>query len=615
MKTLGLSHVALILVAIILACFIAISPSNSQAASETLTAPYLMAFHACETGGAADCHDPRNHRVYLAQSADGVNWSIVPGWQPFPGSVPDVIRRGETLYLYTPGRLTRYHLDTNTLDPSEQVEISGLQGGYVDPSLILDDTGQLALFFLYGQPGSDPAGCAPSETSCLRQIGSATEVLGSNGAAFTLDDGQRASMTIDPSLQIKSFSDPDIFFNGDQYVLYISHGPSTSVWVSKELRGEYVLEPGLLQGMLALGIGGVPAGYFDPSSGQYWTYAHIDRQGQTVIRRAVHDDLFHPLDESEFGIVISGESLGLGANFSVASPGFAVNHPDDNEFTESTGQSPGGQPGPEFESGGPPISSHNAFTDQVYYATSSDGLNWSAGALLSEKASVPDVMRAADGALWAYWVDFSYMAGPNMERIGIARSTDDGITWEMLGNVYFTSLGSIVPVDPDVVELSDGRFRMYIFDISVHQLSHPIYSAVSENGLDFTLEEGVRLWMEDIYDPDVIQLPDGSYRMYVNSGDILSAASPDGLIFTADEGVRVENGSVPGSIVMPDGSIRMYNCARGISVYESQNGLDFNLLKEGIIRDESSAGQIICDPSVTALDDGYLIVYKTNPGQ
>jgi|GEM_PF-2652342 len=23
----------------------------------------------------------------------------------------------------------------------------------------------------------------------------------------------------------------------------------------------------------------------------------------------------------------------------------------------------------------------------------------------------------------------------------------------------------------------------------------------------------------------------------------------------------------------------------------------------------------ICDPSVTALDDGYLIVYKANPGQ
>lgn len=65
---------------------------------------YLMAFHACDTA-ADNCRDPRNHRVYLAQSDDGTQWSIVPGWTPHGGSVPDVIRRGETLYIYPPGNL------------------------------------------------------------------------------------------------------------------------------------------------------------------------------------------------------------------------------------------------------------------------------------------------------------------------------------------------------------------------------------------------------------------------------------------------------------------------------------------------------------------------------
>ncbi|MBL7161378.1 MAG: hypothetical protein ISS57_02145 [Anaerolineales bacterium] len=648
-----------------------VTSASSPAAgpSELVTEAYLMAFHACDTAGEADCHDPRNHMVYLAQSDDGANWNLIPGWEPFRGSVPDVIRRGDTLYIYTPGQLVRYHLDTNTIDPFTQVQVSDLDSGYVDPSLVIDDNGRLVLFFLYGQPGMDPAGCSPEETSCVRQIGSATEVAGSDGAEFTLDDGQRASLTIDPTSQIKSFSDPDIFFDGDQYVLYVSHGPSTSVWVSKELRGEYAQEPALPQGLLTNNTGGVPAGHFDMANAQYWTYAHININGKTVIRRAVHPDLFQQLDENDFDEVITGESIGLGASFVIASPGFAVNSPGNEPIYNEHARTIDEQPIPEFnpfenltpeqenclreawgdsifdditafkrplsqdeepamgeclgfEPGGPggpgvqPEGGGHAPTgDQVLYTTSSDGLQWGAGKLLAEAASVPDVIRTSTGEVWAYWVDFSEFTGPNMEKIGIARSRDDGATWEMLGNANFNGLGNIVPVDPDVIELPDGRFRMYFFDIAVRQLSHPIYSAISEDGINFTLEQGVRIWMDEIYDPDVIQLPDSSYRMYLNSGDILSANSPDGLTFTAEEGVRVENGSVPGSIVMPDGGIRMYNCAHGISVFESQDGLNFNLLKEGVIRDDSGTGRIICDPSITAIEEGYLIVYKTNRGQ
>jgi len=992
--------------------------------------------------------------VYLAQSSDGLNWNLIPGWEPFSGSVPDVIRRGDTLYIYTPGQLVRYHLDSDTIESPTQVQIPGLQGGYVDPSLFIDKEGNLVMFFLYGQLGMDPAGCSSDEDSCVREIGSATEVAGSDGAEFELDDGQRASLTLDPSSQFRSFSDPDIFFDGNQYVLYISHGPSTSVWVSQELRGEYVQEPSLPQGMLTTSIGGVPAGHLDQASGKYWTYAHIDQQGTTVIRLAVHDNLLQPLSDSDFTTVISADSLGLGTGYMVASPGFAVNmqvgttpalsvdspsgeqttsevdpgmamyykdsadpldaeeylsqvnnqtspgsswqykesifstmpageeydmgafcrifqrpdgvgydyffggsfrkadsdemryngdvqrlmNPDfsfasdpelistsggdfsidfdgefyyllngapegwrlkkldsdfkvvsevtitlpekhfandqmvrvynglvfasglyDPNFEESQrgnvqpadpnqeqfthmfiydsdlnyvndfylGQHPninggtlvfyedmyayvtadnfiknnlvallydsdwnyietidlqedaqwsmggvfhdsliyiayhkgghgrgdiyvdiydtawnlketievtqtnaeffnaqrpwvqvygdtmivsydvgrdtpefldlqcittiytrgdahtdtptppegdtapedqhvpefnpfenmtadhenclkdawgkeafdeitsfkrpptqdeepmlreclgelfqppqeGGEPGQPTEEGG-----HDPFVDQTFYATSSDGLNWSDGILLANKASVPDVMRTANGTLWAYWVDFTDMTGPGKEKIGIARSTDDGQTWEIIGNANFTGLGRIVPVDPDAFELPDGRIRMYFYDIAVRQLSHPIYSAISDDGINFTLEEGVRIWMDEIYDPDVIQLPDGSYRMYLNGGDIFSASSTDGLDFVADEGVRVENGSVPGSIVMPDGSIRMYNCSQGISVFESQDGLNFALLKQGVIQDTTRSGKIICDPSVTATSSGFLIVYKVNPG-
>jgi hypothetical protein len=263
----------------------------------------------------------------------------------------------------------------------------------------------------------------------------------------------------------------------------------------------------------------------------------------------------------------------------------------------------------------PDFNIHNPFSDQVFYAFSQDGLTWSGDTLLAEKASVPDVIRTSDGTLWVYWVDFSFMDGPDMEQIGVALSQDNGQTWERLENIVFSGLGKIVPVDPDVIELPDGRLRMYFYDITVRQLSHPIYSAISEDGFHFTLEAGERLWMDNIYDPDVIRLADGSYRMYLNGEDIFSATSPDGLTFTLEEGVRIERGNVPGSILMPDGSIRLYSCIKGISVHESPDGLNFSPLKTAIIQPQTSKGQILCDPAITAVEEGYLIVYKTNSGE
>lgn len=292
-----------------------------------VTGAYLMAYHACDNS-KSDCHNPQNHRVYLAQSDDGVTWSLVPGWVPYSGSVPDVIRRRNTLYIYSAGQnsLVRYHLDTNTMDAPAQATITGGQM-FVDPSLFVDEQGRLVLFFLYGQMGGDPAGCMPGDTSCVRNIGSATEVQGSDGTQFTLDDGQRISVTLGPSAAYRSASDPDIFYDGKQYVLYLSHGPSISVWASADLHGSYSLVTTLPNGMLTSGTGGVPSGYFDPTSGQYWTYVHVDKNNRTIIRRAVHDNLGRGLLENDWVTVITGESIGIGESFSVASPGFAVNEP------------------------------------------------------------------------------------------------------------------------------------------------------------------------------------------------------------------------------------------------------------------------------------------------
>ncbi|HFC08967.1 MAG TPA: hypothetical protein ENJ54_03775 [Chloroflexi bacterium] len=280
-----------------------------------ITQPYLMAFHACDTAQSA-CDTPSTHHVYLAQSADGVAWQLVPGWQPFSGSVPDLIRRGDTLYIYTPGAVTRYHFDTGVLEATQRVTVEGLPQGFVDPSLMLDDQGRLVLFFVQGVIGGDPGGCN-GEAQCERTVRSAVEVSGSDGTRFQPVEGARVTVTVGQGQAFRSLSDPDVFSDGQRMVLLTSHGLSVQAWESPNLHGAYSLIS-----VLSRGQGGVPSGYYDPQSQRYWIYVHYspNLQTPTVIRLARVPGLKRSLSASDFVTVFSGQSIGLGSTWAVASP-------------------------------------------------------------------------------------------------------------------------------------------------------------------------------------------------------------------------------------------------------------------------------------------------------
>ena len=115
-------------------------------------------------------------------------------------------------------------------------------------------------------------------------------------------------------------SDPDIFFDGNQYVLYISHGTAISVWTSRSLKGNYSHV-----GDLSVTEGGVPSGYYHQNTGKYWTFSHITQDGVTIIRRANHTELTKNLSEQKWVNVVSAPVLGLSPSMDTGSPGFAVN--------------------------------------------------------------------------------------------------------------------------------------------------------------------------------------------------------------------------------------------------------------------------------------------------
>ena len=161
---------------------------------------------------------------------------------------------------------------------------------------------------------------------------------------------------------------------------------------------------------------------------------------------------------------------------------------------------------------------------RFYRATSPDGVNFTVspptavmepGASDKNFLSVPDIISLGGGTIRMYFV-----AGGDLTDSAISR--DDGMTWTREGRLSISGLsaGNWV-VDPDVVRLPSGGYRMYFATAPDGQpgLSNKrIRSATSTDGRMFTLDAGIRVAPlasgYDLVDPDVIELPDGRYRMY-----------------------------------------------------------------------------------------------------
>lgn len=213
------------------------------------------------------------------------------------------------------------------------------------------------------------------------------------------------------------------------------------------------------------------------------------------------------------------------------------------------------------------IGHENPRNKRLRRATSPDGLGWTPlPDVLAESASSPQLVSLA-GVDTVFFV----RDGNHVARIPWEGGPVEDLSFEGPGLV----------VDPHVVGLPDGTWRLYyIFqDKPMDPGQAPqneVRSARSPDGHTWTREPGVRVTTPAV-DPDVVALPDGTWRMYLtrNAADVLSYRSQDGLRFTEEPGQRLAGGGVTSTLWAQERWWQFFHQRYRIFVAWSADGLQF----------------------------------------
>lgn len=260
------------------------------------------------------------------------------------------------------------------------------------------------------------------------------------------------------------------------------------------------------------------------------------------------------------------------------------------------------------------------------------------GARIAGTYADAEIIPLPDGKYRMYYATEPEV--PNNQLEVFSATSEDGLSWQKEPGVRLT-----FATFPDVIALPDGRYRIYFQRFSQEYDQQAIHSAISDDGLHFEVEEGVRLVptsggldRDTVAATSVIQLPDGRYRMYyrgtVNEKTdsmnpnpfttrLFSAISEDGLRFEKEPGVRIETRNdilhemADGTFILQleDGNYRLYfGSVDGIYQADSEDGLEFTLHPQPVFTGTfrpgmPSVGGPPGDPTIIQMDDGYRMYF------
>jgi hypothetical protein len=209
-------------VLLLAACALAVAVPAAEPASRP--ARFLLAI----SGGGTSS---------LLASSDGVRFSAALA--TWPGTVPSPVRRGGTIYVYDQptvsqrglsGTVRRFAFSGNRLLAKSvstyTIQIASIEDalrsspGSFAPSAAVDDNGAIILFYgLRYEPSTNA--CPVVGKACVK-LRTATEVFGSDGASFTGDLGNRATISFPPTDTL----DPPALFRGETGWAVAFSGPN-----------------------------------------------------------------------------------------------------------------------------------------------------------------------------------------------------------------------------------------------------------------------------------------------------------------------------------------------------------------------------------------------------
>lgn len=241
---------------------------------------------------------------------------------------------------------------------------------------------------------------------------------------------------------------------------------------------------------------------------------------------------------------------------------------------------------------------------------SQDGLAFSRPVTFIERAGVPCVIADARGRLVAVFQWFPFDRREAFDRVAVAFSTDRGESWSAPQPMVVNGLpgGLMRPFDPTVVQLADGRYRLYFTSNTEGPTGVPaIYSAVSDDAVTYQFEPGARFAPAEGTVDAAVVLFEGAWHLFshnqrANTGAGYHATSADGLVFTRRADVSVGAGRQwIGNAVAVGGRLRYYGSGRdGVWSAVSEDG-DTWSVEPGV----RAAGG---DATAVALDSGAVLL-------
>ncbi len=263
----------------------------------------------------------------------------------------------------------------------------------------------------------------------------------------------------------------------------------------------------------------------------------------------------------------------------------------------------------------------------------------------------PNVVALARGGFRMYYTGFA-PGFTNTDLLGhiLSASSPDGWSWTHDDGVRINVHGphaSQRTLCPDVVPMPGGGSRMY-YEARTPDAPTVILSATSVDGLDWKLEEGVRIgdgaWSYG--SPRCVYFPTERglvYRLYFHhysfpmasglnaQNHIVSAVSVDGLNFEIERGVRIAQETeretyavyAPEVIRLGDGSYRMFYAAwaegidGGIFTAVSDDGIEWTKTLAPLLDlDAPLDCGMVSEPCVMELPDGrFRMFYEARDGE